>query len=783
MVSRGRGRSRGRPKGRGPLGDRRDGRERPPSMQECFRIRCNELLDRLQKRDTYSVFLEPVDTSEAPDYDKIIKHPMDLTTVRRRVNEGYYPTLEAFSDDLSLIWSNCLLYNGAEPVNIFSKKAIELRKICDRAIPATRNNLEQDQRVLDRWTERHRRKPQPGASPSSNNHTALGDGPVAMSGANVASLSSGTVANTGSVLGPAAAARNGLSRLGSNGNLSISGSAVVNLSSGNSANAFSINGVHCGAGNMSAPMLENAVNAIASIRREALREQYGTTGLFRLLPSASQEPHVFISPDLPEFRPSSVRYNPFAKQPDDSGQDTRQFIPKRRLELSGAIYKKLGSKPRLNPCRPIVNVATLKVKEYVHSLQNFVKDAGVIAAKIIDELLSPELAVLRAEQERKRQDSDKTTVSNAESSQDNSKTSFAQLTGGGFCEAGPGTSLPSVANQGGTATGGGELQKPRKGSSLLPKISRRIDELDGDDGLERLIGADLANEVRAIPLASVDFSMPFGLNQYEMNEIFRVFALRNVKEIDLAFLSQLKQQTDQHVQRLNVQRVSQPQVKAQRSSPVGSSPAERPSTSPVLASTMKGRLDFDSAAAAAANDGKGQPQTALRDTGYFAANHGVPPSILGRTTVENVPGAVKEEGQAMTEQLSPVQGNYWTSAQSRNVEAGAGNLQGYSHSAQQSAVSGRRSHVVSQVHSPTGMAYSAAVQGAATGLGNNRYVGKRDPQTVMQPVSSLGRPAATDTSFNYNFAPSFPQQMPSVSGPNSSSGSGQLSFERQNLNM
>ncbi|XP_022772555.1 uncharacterized protein LOC111315236 isoform X2 [Durio zibethinus] len=54
------------------------------------------ILDRLQKKDTYGVFSEPVDPEELPDYHDIIAHPMDFLTIRKKLDGGAYTTLEQF---------------------------------------------------------------------------------------------------------------------------------------------------------------------------------------------------------------------------------------------------------------------------------------------------------------------------------------------------------------------------------------------------------------------------------------------------------------------------------------------------------------------------------------------------------------------------------------------------------------------------------------------------------------------------------------------------------------
>ncbi|KAI8460761.1 Bromodomain-containing protein, partial [Phakopsora pachyrhizi] len=64
-------------------------------------------------------FLSRVKKSNPPDYYDIIKHPMDLGTVLKKVKSGACKTKAAFTEDLKLIWANCLVYNS--PI-VFQKK-------------------------------------------------------------------------------------------------------------------------------------------------------------------------------------------------------------------------------------------------------------------------------------------------------------------------------------------------------------------------------------------------------------------------------------------------------------------------------------------------------------------------------------------------------------------------------------------------------------------------------------------------------------------------------------
>ncbi|KAL1540601.1 cat eye syndrome critical region protein 2 [Salvia divinorum] len=88
------------------------------------------ILDRLQKKDTYGVFSEPVDVNELPDYFEYINQPMDFGTVRKKLNRGAYKKLEELEADVFLICSNAMLYNA--PDTVYYRQARSIQEIAKR---------------------------------------------------------------------------------------------------------------------------------------------------------------------------------------------------------------------------------------------------------------------------------------------------------------------------------------------------------------------------------------------------------------------------------------------------------------------------------------------------------------------------------------------------------------------------------------------------------------------------------------------------------------------------
>ncbi|KAJ0237491.1 Bromodomain-containing protein [Hirschfeldia incana] len=115
------------------------------------------ILDRLQKKDTYGVYSDPVDPEELPDYHEIIENPMDFSTLRKKLDSGAYSSLEQFQGDVFLICSNAMEYNSADTVYYRQARAIRelakkhfenLRQDSDDEEPQTQQQQQQHQHQL-----------------------------------------------------------------------------------------------------------------------------------------------------------------------------------------------------------------------------------------------------------------------------------------------------------------------------------------------------------------------------------------------------------------------------------------------------------------------------------------------------------------------------------------------------------------------------------------------------------------------------------------------------------
>lgn len=76
------------------------------------------------------LFLKPVTKKEAPDYLRIVKRPMDLSTIREKVRHLEYKNRTDFRHDMWQITYNAHLYNDKRNPGI-PPLADQLLELCD----------------------------------------------------------------------------------------------------------------------------------------------------------------------------------------------------------------------------------------------------------------------------------------------------------------------------------------------------------------------------------------------------------------------------------------------------------------------------------------------------------------------------------------------------------------------------------------------------------------------------------------------------------------------------
>ena len=87
------------------------------------------LLEQSEKdpeRDIIGPFMIKPCEETYPDYYSVIKNPMDMETIKKRIKSNLYKTLKKFKSDVILMFENCKAYN--EPTSILHQDACELQK-------------------------------------------------------------------------------------------------------------------------------------------------------------------------------------------------------------------------------------------------------------------------------------------------------------------------------------------------------------------------------------------------------------------------------------------------------------------------------------------------------------------------------------------------------------------------------------------------------------------------------------------------------------------------------
>ncbi|KAM3440275.1 hypothetical protein MY4824_002264 [Beauveria thailandica] len=107
--------------------------------QEDLYEALEKVLTELKAHTEYSTpFLTRVNKRDAPDYYSMIKNPMDLGTMTKKLKSLAFKSKADFVADLNLIWDNCLKYNH-DMNHPLRRMANGMRKEAEKLIPLIPN--------------------------------------------------------------------------------------------------------------------------------------------------------------------------------------------------------------------------------------------------------------------------------------------------------------------------------------------------------------------------------------------------------------------------------------------------------------------------------------------------------------------------------------------------------------------------------------------------------------------------------------------------------------------
>ncbi|KAJ8671012.1 hypothetical protein QAD02_002271 [Eretmocerus hayati] len=84
--------------------------------------------NRLATHKYSSIFLKPITEDQAPGYHSIIFRPMDLSTIKKNIENGTIRSTPRFQRDVMLMFQNAIIYNGHN--TIVHKRTLEMREEC-----------------------------------------------------------------------------------------------------------------------------------------------------------------------------------------------------------------------------------------------------------------------------------------------------------------------------------------------------------------------------------------------------------------------------------------------------------------------------------------------------------------------------------------------------------------------------------------------------------------------------------------------------------------------------
>jgi hypothetical protein len=106
--------------------------------------RCLWAMEELQKNQISRLFSQPVDPvrDNCSTYFHVIVTPMDLGTVRRKLECGQYLSVEQWKADVDLIWTNTSLFNG--PKSLLTVVAKQLQSAFREITACLSSDVEAD---------------------------------------------------------------------------------------------------------------------------------------------------------------------------------------------------------------------------------------------------------------------------------------------------------------------------------------------------------------------------------------------------------------------------------------------------------------------------------------------------------------------------------------------------------------------------------------------------------------------------------------------------------------
>ncbi|XP_055499649.1 transcription initiation factor TFIID subunit 1 isoform X2 [Leucoraja erinacea] len=117
-----------------------------PLLDDDDQVAFSFILDNIVTQKMMAVadswpFHHPVNKKFVPDYYKVITNPMDLESVRKNISKHKYQNRDVFLQDVELVLSNSIKYNGTD--SPYSKTGQEIVNVCHQTLSEYDEHLTQ----------------------------------------------------------------------------------------------------------------------------------------------------------------------------------------------------------------------------------------------------------------------------------------------------------------------------------------------------------------------------------------------------------------------------------------------------------------------------------------------------------------------------------------------------------------------------------------------------------------------------------------------------------------
>ncbi|KAL0039070.1 hypothetical protein WJX77_007012 [Trebouxia sp. C0004] len=110
-----------------------------PAIAVLTQTVLERIVDKMQRKDNFNIFKEPVTEAVAPGYFQVVQRGMDFTTMRSKVQGDAYTTWQDFQEDMDVMFGNAMAYNS--PDTVYHKQARSLKTVAAKMIELAKQGV------------------------------------------------------------------------------------------------------------------------------------------------------------------------------------------------------------------------------------------------------------------------------------------------------------------------------------------------------------------------------------------------------------------------------------------------------------------------------------------------------------------------------------------------------------------------------------------------------------------------------------------------------------------